>query len=58
MFTEGHAGDSYLDSKSDVDRYREVHVDALRQALDADESGSLIDRYARVHRRPLRRWPP
>ena len=33
VFIEGHAGDTYLDGKSDVDRYREVHVDALRHAL-------------------------
>ena len=58
VFTEGHAGDSYLDSKSDVDRYREVHVDALRQALDADGSGALIDRYVQVHRHPSGRRDP
>ena len=50
VYIEGHAGDSYLDRKSDVGRYREVHADARRQALSVAESRMLIGQYVHVHR--------
>ncbi len=49
VFIEGHAGNNYLDVEADVDRYREVHDDALRHALSTDESRAVIARYLNRH---------
>jgi transcriptional regulator with XRE-family HTH domain len=45
VYIESHAGESYLESASDVDRYGDVHADALRHALPEGESRTMIVRY-------------
>jgi transcriptional regulator with XRE-family HTH domain len=50
VFVEGHAGDSYLDSASDLQLYGEVFADALARALSPGASAEMITRYrARQH---------
>ncbi len=50
VFIESHAGDSYLDSESDVDLYRDVYDDALGHALSGAESRAIIGRYTQKYR--------
>jgi transcriptional regulator with XRE-family HTH domain len=51
VFVEGHAGDSYLDSASDLELYRDVFADALASALSPDASVEMVRRYrSRQHR--------
>lgn len=45
VLIESHAGQTYLDTQSDVDLYRDVHDDALQHALSTEESTALISRY-------------
>lgn len=45
VYIEGHAGESYLDAQSDVDLYRDVLADVLRNALPAGESQLVLARY-------------
>lgn len=47
VYIEGHAGESYLDSRVDVDLYREVLNDVRAQALPVDESVDLIRHHLR-----------
>jgi transcriptional regulator with XRE-family HTH domain len=44
VYIESHAGDRFLDDKSDVELYREIHADALRHALSREESQQYIRR--------------
>lgn len=54
VYVEGHAGDSYLENRSDVELYRDVLADVTRRALDPDASRALVRRYQLDHasRRP------
>lgn len=45
VFIEGHAGDTYLESKSDVDLYIKVFDDVAARALDPAGSAEIITRY-------------
>ena len=38
VYIEGHAGETFLESESDVDLYRDVFDDALARSLDAGAS--------------------
>lgn len=49
VYIEGHAGDTYLESASDVDLYKDVLRDVTDRALDPETSRALIDRYLHVH---------
>jgi transcriptional regulator with XRE-family HTH domain len=52
VFIEGHAGDTYLESKSDVDLYVKVFDDVADRALTPADSADLITRYlSRLSRR-------
>lgn len=42
VYIESHAGDRFLDGESDVDLYRDIHSDAVRQALSRSASRSYI----------------
>ena len=57
VFVEGHAGDSYLDSASDLELYREVFDDVLASALSPDASAEMITRYRARHDPPLGKGP-
>jgi transcriptional regulator with XRE-family HTH domain len=48
-FVEGHAGDTYLTSESDVDLYEDVFSEALERSLSPVDSRSLINRYGAQH---------
>jgi transcriptional regulator with XRE-family HTH domain len=43
---EGHAGETFLESESDVDLYRDVFDDALARSLDAGASREAVSRRA------------
>ena len=45
VYIEGHAGDTYLEHRSDVDRYNAVFADVSAVALDVAESRSMIEDY-------------
>jgi transcriptional regulator with XRE-family HTH domain len=45
VYIEGHAGETYLDAASEVDRYKDVFADVLRHSLSASESRQTIARY-------------
>ncbi len=49
VYIEGHAGDTYLDSPSDVARYREVFDDVMAHALAPAASRELITQYRSRH---------
>jgi transcriptional regulator with XRE-family HTH domain len=44
VYIEGHAGETYLDAKSEVDRYKDVFADVLRHALSPAKSAEAIAR--------------
>jgi transcriptional regulator with XRE-family HTH domain len=46
VYIEGHAGETFLESESDVDLYRDVFDDALARCLDADASREAVRRHA------------
>lgn len=46
VYVEGHAGESYLDSRADVELYKDVLRDVVRQALPVSESLALLARRA------------
>lgn len=56
-YIEGHAGDTYLESRSDVDLYKDVLSDVTGRALHPEESRALITRYQHEHAL-LRKAPP
>lgn len=58
VYIEGHAGDSYLDARSDVRLYQDVFTDALHRSLSGDASRSLIGRYRADHVLPGPGRPP
>lgn len=45
VYVEGHAGESYLENRSDVERYRAILEDVVSRALPPEESRELIQRY-------------
>jgi transcriptional regulator with XRE-family HTH domain len=45
VYLEGHAGETYLESGSDVDLYKDVLADAVDHALPPDASRAMITRY-------------
>jgi transcriptional regulator with XRE-family HTH domain len=45
VYVEGHAGETYLDAQSEVDRFTRVFADILRHALPPVESKDAISRY-------------
>lgn len=47
VFVEGHAGESYLENRSDVDRYNAIFDDVLERALSPEASHEVITRYQR-----------
>lgn len=47
VYIEGHAGETFLDSRSDVDVYEEVFADALEQSLPRARSLEVVERYRR-----------
>jgi transcriptional regulator with XRE-family HTH domain len=49
VYIEGHAGDTYLESRSDVDLYKDVLADVSGRALDPAASRELIRRYQHEH---------
>ena len=51
VYVEGHAGDTYLEAPSDVQRYRGVFGDLTGTALDVERSRAVIDRYRDRHAR-------
>jgi hypothetical protein len=42
VYIEGHAGETFLEARTDVDLYRDVFDDALARSLDAGASGEAI----------------
>lgn len=46
VYVEGHAGETFLESESDVDSYRNVFDDALVRSLDAAQSREVVRRCA------------
>lgn len=48
-YVEGHAGEAFLDSPSDVDLYKDVFSDALEHALPPADSRLLVRRYLADH---------
>ena len=49
VYIESHAGETFLESESDVDLYGEVFDDALARSLDASASAEVVRRYADDH---------
>ena len=46
VYIEGHAGETFLETESDVDLYRNVFDDALARSLDAGASSDAVRRSA------------
>ena len=42
VYIEGHAGETFLEARTDVDLYRDVFDDALARSLDAGASGEAV----------------
>jgi transcriptional regulator with XRE-family HTH domain len=47
IYVEGHAGESYLENRSDVERYRSILQDVISRALSPDASRELLAGYRR-----------
>jgi transcriptional regulator with XRE-family HTH domain len=45
VYVEGHAGESYLENRPDVERYRTILEDVISRALSPEPSRRLILRY-------------
>jgi transcriptional regulator with XRE-family HTH domain len=45
VYVEGHAGESYLENRPDVERYRAILEDVISRALSPEASRQLIARY-------------
>lgn len=45
VYVEGHAGDTYLDSESDVKLFEDIHSDVLARCMPPDESLTTLERY-------------
>jgi transcriptional regulator with XRE-family HTH domain len=52
VYIEGHAGETFLETESDVDLYRDVFGDALARSLDAGASREVVRRFAHDHAPP------
>lgn len=48
VYIEGHGGETYLESRSDVELYREVLTDVLRESSSPEESTIVVSRYLRA----------
>jgi transcriptional regulator with XRE-family HTH domain len=57
VYIEGHAGETFLESESDVDLYRDVFADALARSLDAGASREVVRRFAHDHAPPGKALP-
>jgi transcriptional regulator with XRE-family HTH domain len=49
VYVEGHAGNAYLDTQTDVELYDGVFADAVERSLDPDASAAMIDGYLSRH---------
>jgi transcriptional regulator with XRE-family HTH domain len=47
VYVEGHAGESYLENRSDVERYRSILQDVLSRALSPEATRELVEDYRR-----------
>jgi transcriptional regulator with XRE-family HTH domain len=47
IYVEGHAGESYLENRSDVERYRSILQDVLSRALSPEATRELVEDYRR-----------
>lgn len=47
VYVEGHAGESYLENRSDVERYRSILQDVIDRALSPEDSRELLAGYRR-----------
>jgi transcriptional regulator with XRE-family HTH domain len=47
IYVEGHAGESYLENRSDVERYRSILQDVIDRALSPEDSRELLAGYRR-----------
>jgi Domain of unknown function (DUF5753) len=47
IYVEGHAGESYLENRSDVERYRSILQDVISRALSPEASRELLAGYRR-----------
>jgi transcriptional regulator with XRE-family HTH domain len=47
VYVEGHAGESYLENRSDVERYRSILQDVVSRSLSPQESLDLVEEYRR-----------
>ena len=45
VYTEGHAGETFLEGESDVDLYRDVFDDVLAHSLDQGASREVVRRH-------------
>jgi hypothetical protein len=45
VYVEGHAGESYLENRSDVERYRSILQDVISRALSPEASRELVAGY-------------
>jgi Domain of unknown function (DUF5753) len=52
VFIEGHAGDTYLDTESDLQLFNDVFADVLDSSLSPDDSAAVIARYGARHTPP------
>lgn len=57
VYIEGHAGETFLEARSDVDLYRDVFDDALARSLDAGASRDAVGDSA-AHFAPPGKAPP
>jgi transcriptional regulator with XRE-family HTH domain len=52
VYTEGHAGETFLEAESDVDLYRDVFRDALARSLEPGESREAVQHRAHENAPP------
>jgi hypothetical protein len=57
VYIEGHAGETFLETESDVDLYRDVFADALARSLDAGASREVVRRLAHDNAPPGKASP-
>jgi transcriptional regulator with XRE-family HTH domain len=57
VYVEGHAGETFLESESDVDLYRDVFDDALARSLDVGASRDAVRRSASQFAPPWKASP-
>jgi transcriptional regulator with XRE-family HTH domain len=57
VYIEGHAGETFLEAKSDVDLYRDVFDEVLGRSLGPHESREVVHRCAHDHAPPGKASP-